>query len=80
MPAGEATSVLDWRDRLVCSHGGSRAVDMVVTGRGEANLYNLCSFFIIEEMRRPLLALWRRCHTRMLVLGHSAGGHLTAAL
>ncbi len=22
------------------------------TGRGEANLYNLCSFFIIEEMRR----------------------------
>jgi N4-(beta-N-acetylglucosaminyl)-L-asparaginase len=22
------------------------------TGRGEANLYNLCSFFIVEEMRR----------------------------
>ena len=22
------------------------------TGRGEANLYNLCSFLIVEEMRR----------------------------
>ena len=46
--------------------------------------YNLCPQVgiadIIEEMRRALLALWRRYHTRMLVLGHSAGGHLTAAL
>jgi hypothetical protein len=29
---GETTSVLDWRDRLVCSRCNSRAVDMVVTG------------------------------------------------
>ena len=46
--------------------------------------YNLCPQVgiadIIGEMRRALLALWRRYHTRMLVLGHSAGGHLTAAL
>jgi len=35
---------------------------------------------IIEEMRRALLALWRRHGKRMLVLGHSAGGHLTAVL
>jgi arylformamidase len=46
--------------------------------------YNLCPQVgiadIIEEMRRALLALWRRYHTRMLVLGHSVGGHLTAAL
>jgi arylformamidase len=46
--------------------------------------YNLCPQVgiadIIEEMRRALLALWRRYHTRMLVLGHSAGGHLTAVL
>jgi len=46
--------------------------------------YNLCPQVgiadIIDEMRRALLALWRRYHTRMLVLGHSAGGHLTAAL
>ena len=46
--------------------------------------YNLCPQVgiadIIEEMRRAVLALWRRYRTRMLVLGHSAGGHLTAAL
>jgi arylformamidase len=35
---------------------------------------------IIEEMRRALLALWRRYSQRMLVFGHSAGGHLTSAL
>ena len=29
---GDATSVLDWRDRLVCSRCGSREVDMVLTG------------------------------------------------
>ena len=46
--------------------------------------YNLCPQVgiadIIEEMRRALLALWRRYGKRMLVLGHSAGGHLTAAM
>jgi arylformamidase len=46
--------------------------------------YNLCPQVsiadIIEEMRRAMLALWRRCHQRMLVFGHSAGGHLTAAM
>jgi arylformamidase len=46
--------------------------------------YNLCPQVsiadIIEEIRRALLALWRRYRKRMLVLGHSAGGHLTAAL
>jgi hypothetical protein len=29
---GAVTSVLDWRNRLVCSSYGNRAVDMVVTG------------------------------------------------
>jgi hypothetical protein len=29
---GSETSVLDWRDRLVCSRCSSRSVDMVVTG------------------------------------------------
>jgi hypothetical protein len=29
---GAETVVLDWPDRLVCSHCGSRNVDMVVTG------------------------------------------------
>ena len=34
------------------------------TGRGEANLYGLCSFLIVEEMRRgkhPKDAASRRC-------------------
>src|SRR6266446_6839548 len=46
--------------------------------------YNLCPHVriadIIYEMRRALIALWRRYGQRMLVLGHSAGGHLTAIL
>jgi hypothetical protein len=29
---GAGTSVLEWRERLVCSRCGSRNVDMVVTG------------------------------------------------
>ena len=29
---GAKTSVLDWHERLVCSHCGGRQVDMVVTG------------------------------------------------
>ena len=29
---GPETSVSEWRERLVCSRCGSRAVDMVVTG------------------------------------------------
>jgi arylformamidase len=46
--------------------------------------YNLCPQVgiadITEEMRRALLALWRRYARRMLVFGHSAGGHLAAAM
>jgi hypothetical protein len=29
---GAETTVLDWRDRLVCSRCGGREIDMVVTG------------------------------------------------
>ena len=46
--------------------------------------YNLCPQVriadIVDEMRRALIALWRRYGRPMLVFGHSAGGHLTAAL
>jgi arylformamidase len=46
--------------------------------------YNLCPQVriadIVDEMRRALVALWRCFGERMLVLGHSAGGHLTAVL
>jgi Zn finger protein HypA/HybF involved in hydrogenase expression len=29
---GAATTVPDWRERLICSQCGSRQIDMVVTG------------------------------------------------
>jgi hypothetical protein len=34
---GTDTSVLDWRERLVCSECGGREVDFVVTGTGAAS-------------------------------------------
>ena len=46
--------------------------------------YDLCPQVsigdIVEEMRAACLYLWRRFAKRMLVFGHSAGGHLAAAL
>jgi arylformamidase len=46
--------------------------------------YSLCPAVsigdIIEEMRRCLVALWAATARRPVVVGHSAGGHLTAAL
>lgn len=35
---------------------------------------------IIEEMRAAVLFLWKRFGKRMMVYGHSAGGHLTACM
>ena len=35
---------------------------------------------IIEQMRRACAFLWQRFGRRMLVYGHSAGGHLSAAM
>jgi arylformamidase len=35
---------------------------------------------IIEEMRQAVLFLWKRFGTRIMVYGHSAGGHLTACM
>jgi arylformamidase len=46
--------------------------------------YDLCPTVtlaaIIEEMRAAVLALWRRYHARVMVFGHSAGGHLAACM
>jgi arylformamidase len=46
--------------------------------------YTLCPqctvMDIIGEMRQFLVALWRKTGKRPLVTGHSAGGHLTAAM
>jgi arylformamidase len=44
--------------------------------------YDLCPQVtlseIIDQIRAGILFLWRRYRRRMLVIGHSAGGHLTA--
>jgi arylformamidase len=73
-----------WRnfDPSLFSHfaGGLNAHGLGVAVAG----YNLCPQVsiadIVDEMRRALLTLWQRYGKRMLVFGHSAGGHLTAAM
>lgn len=35
---------------------------------------------IVDEMRQFLVALWRRTAKRPVIVGHSAGGHLAAAM
>jgi arylformamidase len=46
--------------------------------------YSLCPTVsvmqIIDELRRCLVALWTRTKQHPVVIGHSAGGHLTAAM
>jgi arylformamidase len=46
--------------------------------------YDLCPTCsigdIIEQTRAAALHLWRRCKKRVMVYGHSAGGHLAACL
>jgi arylformamidase len=55
-----------------------RGISVAVVG------YDLCPNVtiaeIIEQMRRMCAFLWQRFGRRMMVYGHSAGGHLAAAL
>ena len=55
-----------------------RGISVAVVG------YDLCPNVtiadIIEQMRRMCAYLWQRFERRMTVYGHSAGGHLAAAL
>jgi arylformamidase len=58
-----------------------------LNGRGVAVAvvgYDLCPIVtiadIIEQMRRACAFLWQRYGRRILVYGHSAGGHLAAAM
>jgi arylformamidase len=55
-----------------------RGVTVAVVG------YDLCPNVtiadIIEQIRRACIFLWQRFGRRMLVSGHSAGGHLAAAM
>lgn len=56
----------------------AHGIDVAVPG------YDLCPQIgiadIVSEIRTALLTLWRRFGKRMLVYGHSAGGHLAAAM
>ncbi len=56
----------------------ARGIGVAVVG------YDLCPNVsiadIIEQMRRACAFLWQRFSRRMLVYGHSAGGHLAAAM
>jgi arylformamidase len=73
-----------WRSRDPSSYShmaaslNSHGIDVAVTG------YDLCPQVtistIIEQMRTACLYLWRKRKQRMMVFGHSAGGHLTACM
>jgi arylformamidase len=56
----------------------ARGIGVAMTG------YDLCPHVsiadIIGQTRNAMLALWRRHKKRMLVTGHSAGGHLAACM
>ncbi|HEY1310754.1 MAG TPA: alpha/beta hydrolase, partial [Pseudolabrys sp.] len=56
----------------------ARGIDVATVG------YDLCPQVIIaaiiEQMRAACLFLWRKRKQRMMVFGHSAGGHLTACM
>jgi arylformamidase len=56
----------------------ARGVNVAVVG------YDLCPQVtiaeIIDQMRRACLFVWQRFQQRVLIYGHSAGGHLAAAM
>ena len=73
-----------WRSLSPAMHSGmargmnARGINVALTG------YDLCPNVsianIIDQTRAALLALWRKYKKRMLVTGHSAGGHLAACM
>jgi arylformamidase len=70
---------LDPKFHSHCAKGlNERGVTVAVAG------YDLCPQVsiadIIEQMRAAALFLWRRFGRRIMVYGHSAGGHLAAAM
>ncbi len=91
LPPGSAAAPLAvfvhggyWRslDPSLFSHlaGGLNARGIAVAVAG----YDLCPLVtiadIIEQIRRVCVFLWQRRGQRMLVYGHSAGGHLAACM
>ena len=73
-----------WRslDPSFYSHvaGGPNARGVAVAVVGYDLCPNVSIADIVEQMRRACAYLWQRFGRRMLVCGHSAGGHLAAAM
>ena len=73
-----------WRSRDPSSYShlaanlNTRGIDVAIAG------YDLCPQVtiatIIDQMRAACLFLWRKRKQRIMVYGHSAGGHLTACM
>ena len=63
---------------MVARGPNARGVSVAVAG------YDLCPnvpiMTIIEQMRAATLSLWRKHKKRVMIYGHSAGGHLAAAM
>ena len=61
-----------------------RAGSTRTASRSRSSGYDLCPQVtiadIIEQIRHACLFLWQRTGQRMMVYGHSAGGHLAAAM
>ena len=62
----------------VAAHLNARGIDVAIVG------YDLCPQVtiaaIIDQLREACLFQWRKRKQRMMVYGHSAGGHLTACM
>ena len=66
---GDTVTVLDWRDRLVCSRCGGREIDMVVSGtkrfRRKQQLHFLrhryadCNYAVVDNFWDWLLGTYR---------------------
>jgi arylformamidase len=73
-----------WRslDPSMFSHmaGGLNAHGITVAVVGYDLCPNVTIAEIITQMRRACLFLWQRLNRRMCAVGHSAGGHLAAAM
>jgi arylformamidase len=70
---------LDPKFHSHCAKGlNERGVTVAVAGYDLCPQVNIAD--IIEQMRAAALFLWRRFGRRTMVYGHSAGGHLAAAM
>jgi len=62
----------------VAAHLNARGINVAIVG------YDLCPQVtiaaIIDQLREACLFQWRKRKQRMMVYGHSAGGHLTACM